>query len=432
MKKVKAFGVIIMILLLLAGAAAIYYVLLPVRDFDAPVVSLEGAEAQVAYGNWHTRLLRSPDWLADRIPIVKETPVALSSHTDAGTFEKTQLDLQIPGDADGCTFELVRPFDSANPVATSGDYGAWQSYEFTRNGEYSLMVNLRYDEDEQHDAADFNYQFNFKIDVKPQVSFSTDRAVQGDIIRVTVDMGFETELPSIETSLGAAAFIPAGEGRYEAYVPIGYNQEPSAQDIVVSVGNETYTDHVVIAAANFEVERFDMPAETIAATSGVPGAGQDYQEKVQVLAEERYTEHEKLWEGQFIQPVFGTITSSFGLYRYINGSATPSRHQGIDIAVPTGTPVPASNRGRVVQADFVIMTGNTVVIEHGAGLKTYYFHLSEIDCAVGDMVEQGGIIGLVGSTGYSTGAHLHFEVRIDNRSVSPWPLIDGTSAIYGE
>jgi murein DD-endopeptidase MepM/ murein hydrolase activator NlpD len=130
--------------------------------------------------------------------------------------------------------------------------------------------------------------------------------------------------------------------------------------------------------------------------------------------------------------VEGRITSSFGLYRYINGATTPSRHQGIDIAVPTGTPVPASNRGRVVQADFVIMTGNTVVIEHGGGLKTYYYHMSEIDCAVGDMVEQGDIIGLVGSTGYSTGAHLHFEVRIDNRSVSPWPLIDGTSPIYGD
>ena len=83
-------------------------------------------------------------------------------------------------------------------------------------------------------------------------------------------------------------------------------------------------------------------------------------------------------------------------------------------------------------ADFVIMTGNTVVIEHGAGLKTIYMHLSEIDCAEGDIVEQGDIIGLVGSTGYSTGPHLHFEVRIGDQSVSPWPLIDGTSDIYGE
>ena len=128
----------------------------------------------------------------------------------------------------------------------------------------------------------------------------------------------------------------------------------------------------------------------------------------------------------------GTITSSFGLYRYINGSTTASRHQGIDIAAPEGTPVPASNRGQVVFADFVIMTGNTVVIEHGAGLKTIYMHLSEIDCAEGDIVEQGDIIGLVGSTGYSTGPHLHFEVRIGDQSVSPWPLIDGTSDIYGE
>nr|MCR4804046.1 M23 family metallopeptidase [Clostridia bacterium] len=407
-------------------------VVLPIRSFDAPVVSLEGAEAQVAFGTWRTRLLRSPDWLADRIPIVKETPIALSAYTNAGTFDKTQLELAIPQEADACTFELLRPYDATSPFVADGTYEDWQSYAFTGNGDYCLTVRLHYDEDEAYDAADFSYQFNFTIAVKPEVSFSTDRAVQGDIIRVTVDMGFETDLPAIESALGAAAFIPAGENRYEAYVPVGYNQEPSAQDITVSVGGETYTDHVVVTPANFEVERFDMPVETINATMNVPGAGADYQEKVQVLAEERFTEYEKLWEGRFIQPVEGRITSSFGLYRYINGATTPSRHQGIDIAVPTGTPVPASNRGRVVQADFVIMTGNTVVIEHGGGLKTYYYHMSEIDCAVGDMVEQGDIIGLVGSTGYSTGAHLHFEVRIDNRSVSPWPLIDGTSPIYGD
>ena len=89
---------------------------------------------------------------------------------------------------------------------------------------------------------------------------------------------------------------------------------------------------------------------------------------------------------------------------------------------PEGTPVPASNRGQVVFADFVIMTGNTVVIEHGAGLKTIYMHLSELNCSEGDMVEQGDIIGLLGSTGYSTGPHLHFELRINGVKSNPMNL----------
>ena len=76
------------------------------------------------------------------------------------------------------------------------------------------------------------------------------------------------------------------------------------------------------------------------------------------------------------------------------------------------------------------MTGNTVIIEHGGGLKTYYLHMSEIDCEEGQIVEKGDIIGLVGSTGYSTGAHLHFEVRIGSYAVNPWRLFDGSSTIY--
>ena len=435
MKKVKAFGVIVMILILLAGAAAVYYVLLPVRSFDAPSVSLEEQSAQAFSGSWHTRLLRQPEWLADRIPIVKETAAEptpeLAVGSQAGTYAKKQLVLRIPADADRCTFELLRPFDSTNPFVADGTYEDWQNYVFTRNGDFCLSVNLHYDEDESHDAADFTYQFNFTIDVQPVVQFSSDRAVQGDIIRVTADMGFETEAPEIESDLGLCAFIPMGDNCYEAYVPVAYNQSAAAKDIVVHAGAKDVTGHVVIVPASFEVEYFDMPQETIDSTMNVPGAGEDYKQKLGTLAEERYVVWEKLWDGPFIQPVDGTITSSFGLYRFINGSTTASRHQGIDIAVAEGTPVPASNRGQVVFADFVIMTGNTVVIEHGAGLKTIYMHLSELDCEAGDMVEKGDIIGLVGSTGYSTGPHLHFEVRIGGASVSPWPLIEGTSAIYG-
>ncbi len=432
MKKVKVFGIIIMLLILLAGGASIYYVLLPARTFDVPQVSLEGAAADPASGSWHTRILREPTWLADRIPVTKETPASSATYVDLGSVDKTKLELAVPADADSCTFELVRPFDSISPVEAEGDLAAWESFEFTRNDNYSLTVSLHYDEDESYDAADFSYIFNFTVDVQPKVTFSSDRAVQGDILRVFADMAFETDTPTIESELGLCAFIPLGGNCYEAYVPVGYNQAASAKDIVVHAAGKDYTGHVVITPANFEVERFDMPEETINATMNVPGASQDYKEKMGVLAEERYIVWDKLWDGTFIQPVDGVITSSFGLYRYINGATTASRHQGIDIAAPEGTPVPASNSGQVVFADFVIMTGNTVVIEHGAGLKTIYMHLSELDCSAGDFVEKGDIIGLVGTTGYSTGPHLHFEVRIGTQSVSPWPLIEGTSAIYGE
>ena len=126
----------------------------------------------------------------------------------------------------------------------------------------------------------------------------------------------------------------------------------------------------------------------------------------------------------------GRVTTEFGVYRYTNGSDRPRRHTGVDFAIEEGTPVPASNAGRVLFAGDVIITGKSVVIEHGGGLKTYYYHLSELNVETGAMVEKGEIIGLVGMTGYSTGPHLHFEVKLGDYALSPWELFDGSSDLY--
>ena len=83
-----------------------------------------------------------------------------------------------------------------------------------------------------------------------------------------------------------------------------------------------------------------------------------------------------------------------------------------------------------MRAEEIIYTGNTVVIEHGGGLKTYYYHMDSIEVKEGQIVERGALIGTVGSTGYSTGAHLHFEVKMGRSSLSPWELFDGSSEVY--
>jgi murein DD-endopeptidase MepM/ murein hydrolase activator NlpD len=102
----------------------------------------------------------------------------------------------------------------------------------------------------------------------------------------------------------------------------------------------------------------------------------------------------------------------------------------MDIAAPEGTPVFAPNNGRVVMAERLLNTGNTIVIEHGGGLKSYYFHLSRIDVTPEDRVEKGALIGAVGSTGYSTGPHLHYEMRIGNRPINPSMLFEADAGLY--
>lgn len=117
-------------------------------------------------------------------------------------------------------------------------------------------------------------------------------------------------------------------------------------------------------------------------------------------------------------PVTGTITSPFGMRPNPFGGG-PEFHTGLDIAAPMGTVVKAAVSGTVISAGWYGGYGNFILIDHGGGMATAYGHLSQILVADGQHVDQGVVIGLVGSTGASTGPHLHFEVRISGKPVDP-------------
>ncbi|MDQ7800882.1 MAG: peptidoglycan DD-metalloendopeptidase family protein [Armatimonadota bacterium] len=117
-------------------------------------------------------------------------------------------------------------------------------------------------------------------------------------------------------------------------------------------------------------------------------------------------------------PARGAITSGFGLRRHpLFGIVRP--HHGVDIAAPWGTPVRAAGGGTVVYAGWFGGYGKLVVVDHGGGVATLYGHLSSILVSLGQRVGEGDLVGRVGSTGYSTGPHLHFEIRVNGRPVDP-------------
>ena len=125
--------------------------------------------------------------------------------------------------------------------------------------------------------------------------------------------------------------------------------------------------------------------------------------------------------GHFQWPLYGTVTSGYGS-RYIFGSY--SFHSGIDISAPYGTPIAAADGGRVTWAGYGSGSywsyGNYVVIDHENGLQTIYAHCSSVDVVPGERVYKGQTVGRVGSTGRSTGNHLHFQVKQNGTTVSPY------------
>jgi len=129
------------------------------------------------------------------------------------------------------------------------------------------------------------------------------------------------------------------------------------------------------------------------------------------------------WKDPFLMPVASKIIGPFGRRSIINDQPR-SPHTGIDLRGKKGTPVKTSNKGKVVLTGDHFFTGNTVVIDHGAGIMSMYFHLDKINVNKGDEIPRGTVLGTVGTTGRATGPHLHWGIRINGLRIDPVSLVE--------
>lgn len=201
-------------------------------------------------------------------------------------------------------------------------------------------------------------------------------------------------------------------------IGIGASFPPGEQWVQVSVGTEALPIlTLTVADAAFPEENIELPPETSQLLTDAPAIEEERQ-----LLDSLYASltPEQLWSGPFVMPVAGPLGDTFGLRRSFNGGPF-SNHTGLDILAAEGTPVVAANAGRVVYVGALQLRGNTVVIDHGAGVFTGYHHLSQISVSEGQAVGQGEAIGAVGATGLVTAAHLHWELIVRGVRVDPLP-----------
>ena len=130
----------------------------------------------------------------------------------------------------------------------------------------------------------------------------------------------------------------------------------------------------------------------------------------------------RLWSGSFVRPVPGAANSAFGSRSIFNGEPR-NPHGGADFSGKSGTPVKSPNGGRVVLAGDLYFTGNTVIVDHGAGLFSLFAHLRAISVREQDVVSTGTVVGELGATGRVTGPHLHWAVRANDARVDPLSLL---------
>lgn len=195
-----------------------------------------------------------------------------------------------------------------------------------------------------------------------------------------------------------------------------------ALDVTIRFPDKTETRRFVVEVldASFPVQNLTLPKTMVDLDAATLKRVRKEAKHLRALFAQ--TETPRAWTGDFIAPLEGRISGAFGRRRIINGQKK-NPHTGEDISAPQGAKVQASNRGIVRLATDQFFSGKSILLDHGLGLFTMYFHLSEMRVKEGDTVDRGAVIGLVGSTGRATGPHLHWGARLNNARVDPYELI---------
>jgi biotin carboxyl carrier protein len=254
----------------------------------------------------------------------------------------------------------------------------------------------------------------------PQVRLSNYEPSQGQAI------GFQLLSPrsgaSYRLTEGAGSIVPFGSGgRLNALIPVAPSAEAGLHELLVMETRNGREEIISRLEYNVQPVVFTRQDLRVSQTTASVLTDEHIQsDNAKVRAAKSATAPQPLWDGLFGQPVRGRqrITTDFGQLRYTNGVYT-SRHSAFDIAASLGTDVEATAGGVVVLAEPLFVSGNAVIIDHGMWLFTSYYHLNEIKVSVGDEVAAGDVIGTVGSTGYSTGAHLHYAASVKGQGVNP-------------
>jgi murein DD-endopeptidase MepM/ murein hydrolase activator NlpD len=212
---------------------------------------------------------------------------------------------------------------------------------------------------------------------------------------------------------------------YVGLLGIDLEDEPGGHELTIDaqLGEQTrhFSYQVVIVKEKFAIEHLKLPKEKVDLDEKATARWKNEQENVRkALAEESAM---RLWQTGFIEPVRGKRTGIFGSVRIMNGQAR-NPHNGEDIGAPLGADVVASNDGVVRLTVDHIFSGRGIYVDHGLGLYSMYFHLSEVLVREGDLIKAGQVIGKVGATGRATGPHLHWGMKVNGARVNPYASLE--------
>ena len=268
------------------------------------------------------------------------------------------------------------------------------------------------------------------------IRLSAAQISQGNLLQLELKSDSPLSGPQGEAATRKLSFWPSAASAntsansphiYQSLIGIDLDQKPGPYDLSIEA-TQTADSSPLACQANFEVTSGHYKVESLkVAPKFVEPSPEDLKlaqdQGARLRAIYATITPEKLWHGKFRMPIQGaTSFKNFGSRRVLNGEPS-SPHSGVDVGAVAGTPIHATQRARVVLAEPLYFSGNTVVLDHGLGIYTLYGHMESMSVKVGDTVAAGQVIGLVGSTGRVTGPHLHWGLSISGAKVNALDLL---------
>ncbi len=260
-----------------------------------------------------------------------------------------------------------------------------------------------------------------------QVQLSSENVFQGKVALIRVFPAHN--IKSVKYFLDKKAvnfYLEKKKDTFSAFLAIDLEEPPGTKTLTIKIMNTNGLE--IIQKKTFNVVKFSFPTQRLTlpeskVTLSKKNLGRYNREKAQTKSIFENSATDKLWNSSFIKPYEGKLSTRFGVRRILNNKPK-SPHSGVDLKAPEGAPVVSSGDGIVSFTGDHFFTGNSVYIDHGTEIISMYFHLSSISVKMGDKVSRGQVIGHVGSTGRSTGPHLHWGVRINGNRVDPFSLLE--------
>ena len=251
-----------------------------------------------------------------------------------------------------------------------------------------------------------------------QVQVTPTNPELGDTLSVMIQVNSSSPTPTVSVLQKNYPAFPMGNNRFRALLPTTPLEKAGARQIQVAGDGQVQKLSVQVRSRNFPTQSITLP----------PGKDQEGTDAEfdRVDAFKALVTPQKFWNGPLLRPNSGEITTIYGVRRYYNGVfAQDYYHRGVDYAGAYGSPVVAPAAGRVAlvgrESQGFKIHGNVVGIDHGQGVASILMHLSRIDVKEGDFVPAGQVIGALGSTGASTGPHLHWGLYVNGQAIDPVP-----------